>query len=325
VHEAGRHLLAMIDDVLDLARVEGGELHLARQPVVLESLVADALAAVQPAARARGVELHVRGLESTVLADGARLRQVLLNLLDNAIKFNHEGGHVTVDARSEGAEVVLRVADSGRGLSARQLQHLYEPFNRLGAERDAVPGTGIGLAVVKALVETMGGRIEVTSQLGAGSVFALRLPAAPGVATPAPAVASDEQTSRQPGPRPRLLCVEDNPSNALILREFIERRGDFELVITGDGCSGLAHARALQPALVLLDMQLPDLDGLEVLRRLRADPATAAIPVIAVSANAMPEDIRRAVDAGIDDYWTKPLDFEAFGAALDRRFGRSAG
>jgi PAS domain S-box-containing protein len=362
VRAAGQHLLALIDDVLDLARVEGGELRIALQPVTLDAIVADALQQVLPQAQARHIEVRTTASGLHVLADPVRLRQVLHNLLSNAVKYNRDGGRVNVDARVEGSGVALRVADTGRGLSAQQITDLFEPFNRLGADRDTVDGTGIGLAIVKALVQTMGGQVLVTSEVGVGSVFTVQLAAAPANATaraparspastPASATAAGGDTDSgppstrrvaddlphappvdaraRPGDdeplRPRLLYIEDNPVNALIIRELVGRRDDIALVVAVDGCSGVAQARALRPALVLLDMQLPDIDGFEVLRRLRADPDTAGIPVVALSANAMPDHIQRTLEAGVSDYWTKPLDLQQVTVRLDRWFGPGGG
>jgi CheY-like chemotaxis protein len=224
--------------------------------------------------------------------------------------------------------VRLGVSDSGRGMDALQLRHLFEPFNRLGAERSDVEGTGIGLAIVKALVERMQGSVGAESTPGIGSVFTVDLPRA--VVPAAGALARvDTDTAPQAAAGQRdashrtLLYVEDNPVNALIIAELVARRRDLVLHIAPDGLSGVMQARALRPELVLLDMQLPDIDGFEVLKRLREDAATAAIPVIALSANAMPEDIDRALAAGCTDYWTKPLDFRAFMAGLDSLFGKS--
>jgi PAS domain S-box-containing protein len=325
VQAAGRHLLDLIDDVLTLSGVEGGEMPVAAQPVALAPLLAQVLPMLTPLQAGHQVSvetavpdgLHVRG-------DSIRLRQVLLNLLSNAIKYNRPGGRVDVVASAAGGHVRLSVADTGRGMDERQLRHLFEPFNRLGAERSSVQGSGIGLAIVKALVGRMQGSVTVQSSPGAGSVFTIELQladtAAPAAtATAAPLVLPE---AAAPAGRHRLLYIEDNPVNALIIAELVARRNDLELHIAADGLTGLAQARALQPGLLLLDMQLPDIDGLEVLARLRADPATAAIPVIALSANAMPDDVDRALAAGCSAYWTKPLDFRAFMAGLESLFGQ---
>ena len=380
IRSAGQHLLTLINDVLDLSSLQGGEMPIRMQPVALAPLVDQALTMLGPLIEAGApmshhhggqrsqadsdaarVSVHTGPLQYSVMADATRLRQVLLNLLSNAVKYNREGGRVDIEAMPRGEHVLLRVADTGRGMSEEQLQHLFEPFNRLGVQRDgidAIEGTGIGLAIVKALVEHMGGSVHVDSTAGVGSVFELRLLAArphaasgrtgdrePPEAGPVrsevwPAVAaatgaagpggSATAAPLEPRCQPnaavgkRVLYIEDNPINALIIAELIARRPDLALQVAVDGASGVAQAASLLPDLVLLDMQLPDFDGFEVLRRLRADPATAAIPVIALSANAMPDDIDRALRAGMSDYWTKPLDFAAFMASLDRLFGPQA-
>jgi hypothetical protein len=329
IHAAGRHLLDLIDDVLTLSGVEGGELPVAAEPVALAALLGQVLPMLQPLCEAQGVQVAVDVAPGLcVRADAIRLRQVLLNLLGNAVKYNRPQGRVQVSAERAGTRVNLRIADTGHGLDAQQLRHLFEPFNRLGAERSGVQGTGIGLAIVKALVERMQGTMAVHSRPGEGSVFTVDLPLAEAVPGDEPAAAAADRPAPQAagaaaheGGHHRLLYIEDNPVNALIIRELVARRGDLELEVAPDGLSGVARARERPPGLVLLDMQLPDIDGLEVLRRLRAEPATAGIPVIALSANAMPEDIDRALAAGCSGYWTKPLDFRAFMAGLETLFG----
>jgi hypothetical protein len=327
IRSAGQHLLSLINDVLELSGLAGGEVRIDLEPVSLQGLVESTLPMLGPLLDERGVPVRLGALDRLVMADATRLRQVLLNLLSNALKYNRPGGDVRVEAHARGDQVVLQVADTGRGMSEAQLQQLFEPFNRLGADREAIEGTGIGLAIVKALVERMGGHIAVRSQVGVGSVFELTLAAAtqaarrpvlPAPAPPAPVVTRPAAARRQ------VLYIEDNPVNALIIGELLGRRKDLALHVAPDGASGVAQALALNPDLILLDMQLPDFDGYEVLRRLRAAPRTAAIPCIALSANAMPKDIERALQAGVSDYWTKPLDFKAFMASVDALFGKPA-
>jgi PAS domain S-box-containing protein len=338
IRAAGQHLLSLINDVLDLSSLQGGEMRIALQPVALAPLVAQTLPLLGSAAAEAGVSIVSGDLPGHVLADATRLRQGLLNLISNAIKYNRAGGQVLVESQLAGAEVRLRVHDTGLGMSQAQLRQLFEPFNRLGREGEAggVEGTGIGLAIVKALVEAMGGSVHVESTPESGSVFELRLRSASALsARPAVDAADDPPRAGGPAagthaaasrlPRRTVLYVEDNPINALIISELLTRRPDIALHVAVDGDSGVAQAEALRPDLVLLDMQLPDFDGFEVLRRLRARPATAAIPCIALSANAMPADIERALAAGMSDYWTKPLDFKAFMAALDTMFGPGPG
>jgi PAS domain S-box-containing protein len=320
IHGAGRHLLSLINDVLELTSVEGGEREIVLAPVPLAGLVTATLPLVDELVRENGLELVSGALEGVVRANETRLRQVLLNLLSNAAKYNRPGGRIVVEARQQPGAVVLRVSDTGRGMSAEQLRHLFEPFNRLGIDLEGIEGTGIGLVIVKTLVERMGGSLQVRSRVGEGSVFEVHLVDAerlPVAQSPTPPLADEAA----PALRGTLLYVEDNPVNAMIIAEFAALRPGLQLQVAADGVSALARARALRPDLVLLDMQLPDIDGLEVMRRLRADPATAAIPVIALSANAMPEDIERALRAGISDYWTKPLDVRTFLASMDALFG----
>jgi len=330
IHAAGEHLLALVNDVLDLSSLDTGEIRLDPQVVDLAALFDAAAPMVATLAAEHGVQLERGDLNHATWADPTRLRQVLLNLLTNAIKYNHRGGSVHVQAQPLGQEIVLRVRDNGRGMTSEQLAHAFEPFNRLGLESKGIDGTGIGLAIVKANVERMGGSVRVQSTPGVGSVFEVRLP---GLANERPARTAGAALMSSPAPEPtasavlrarggRLLYIEDNPVNALIVRELVAQRGNLTLEEADDGTSGIDRARSALPDLILVDMQLPDIDGLEVLRRLRADPSTASIPCIALSANAMPEDIQLALGAGFADYWTKPLDFRIFLGALDTLFGK---
>jgi len=319
IEHAGRHLLDLINDVLDLARIEGGELALASEAVPLADLVRGTLPLVATQARAAEVRVHAGALDLAVQGDATRLRQVLLNLLTNGIKYNRAGGEVAVDAVAAGALVHLRVRDSGRGIAPAQLASLFQPFNRLGAERDAATeGTGIGLAIVRSLVERMGGHVQVSSQPGAGSVFEVVLPAAAAPALPVAAASSaatplpSAAEATAPVQQRHMLYIEDNPVNALIVREMVATLPGYRLTVAEDGASGIAAALREPPDLVLLDMQLPDMDGFAVLRRLREQPRTAALPVVALSANVMPEQVQRGLAAGLADYWTKPLDMNTF-------------
>jgi hypothetical protein len=336
IHRAGQHLLGLIDDVLDLARIEGGEMTLVREPVALDELVRQTLPLLAPQARAADVRLVAGALELTVMADAKRLRQVLLNLVSNGIKYNRAGGEVAVDAVAAGALVHLRVRDDGRGIAPARLPELFQPFNRLGADSEGIEGTGIGLAIVRSLVEHMGGHVQVQSELDRGSLFEVVLPAAPagrrlaaangeaaaaGESPPSSSgsgaarrVTADHAGRRAPADMPprRVLYIEDNEVNALIVRELIATTPGYELRVAPDGAGGLALARDWPAELVLLDMQLPDMDGFAVLRRLRELPQTAGLPVVALSANVLPDQVRRGLAAGLTDYWTKPLDMARF-------------
>ncbi len=327
IHGAGRHLLSLIDDVLDLSSLEGGEMRIIAQPVPLADLVAETLPLVEGQARQRKVRLRSAALSGVASGDATRLRQVLLNLLTNAVKYNREGGQVLVEAGpcADGDGVMLSVSDTGRGMSEAQLQQAFEPFNRLGLEGEGIEGTGIGLAIVKSLVERMGGSVQARSTPEQGSVFEVRLADGSTLAAvaPAPTASATAAAPAQPTPgRPgQLLYIEDNRVNLLIVQELLAQRPDLQLHTAIDGRSGVSLAQRSRPDLILVDMQLPDIDGHEVLRRLRDDESTAAIPCIALSANAMPADIQRALQAGFADYWTKPLDLHAFMRKLDTIFG----
>ncbi len=330
IDDAGRHLLGLIDDVLELSRAEAGGLRLAQQVVACADFVPATLPLVAAEAQLRQVQLHSGALPGRVLADPVRLRQVLINLLTNAIKFNRPGGTVRVHSTLQGGMVALHVADTGIGIAPQQLQDAFEPFNRLGAEHGDVEGSGIGLAIVKVLVEHMGGQVQARSTPGEGSVFTVLLPAADGGAAGAgTAEAPDSAKARPAAPaapaaaeRAQLLYIEDNPVNALLVQELLATRPGVALEIASDGASGIARAQVLRPALILVDMQLPDMDGHAVLQALRADPRTADIRCVVLSANATPADVAAARAAGFVDYWTKPIEFTHFLDSLGTLLGR---
>ena len=336
VDDAGRHLLALIDDVLELSRSEVGEMRVVLQPVHWAGLVEATLPLVAASAQDRQVQVKLGPLDLHVLGDPVRLRQVLLNLLSNAIKYNRPGGLVSIQAEREGTWAVLRVTDNGLGIDEAALQQAFEPFNRLGAEASGVEGSGIGLAIVKVLVEHMGGRVSVRSRLSEGCEFEVRLPAADDqpsgelvaaeavpalLAGAAARLAGQAAGAAEPAPA-RLLYIEDNPVNALLVQELLANRPAVVLEVAEDGRSGVARARATLPNLVLIDMQLPDIDGHAVLQALRSDTQTAGIRCVALSANATPADLQAARDAGFTDYWTKPIEFRRFLADLSTLLGR---
>jgi CheY-like chemotaxis protein len=301
--------------------------------VALLPLLAETLPMVEAQAAARGLAWQVEVPALAVLADPVRLKQVLLNLLTNAIKYNRDAGQIQIRAALIGDRVLLRVRDSGIGMSPDRIVDAFEPFQRLRPHAPGVEGVGIGLAIVKTLMQRMGGSVGARSEPGVGSEFELVLQAAE---LPAPAaerlaelVRSDEpeQASLLPPPercstdQPRVLYIEDNPVNMMIVAELVARRGGLSFVGAHDGRTGVEAARRERPDLILLDMHLPDGHGHQVMARLRADPLTRAIPCVALSANALPADIEAALQLGFSDYWTKPLDFKAFLQALDALFG----
>lgn len=321
IRSAGTHLLGLIDDLLELSGADPGVRTMVIQPVALRGLLEDTLPWVATLAEDGRVQVGQPALaDEAVLADRRRLGQVLTHLLTNGIKYNQPGGRVWL--RLQAARLRdqpawdLAVHDNGRGLSAEQLARLYEPFNRLGAEREGIPGAGMGLSIVHQLVHDMGGELTVDSAMGAGSRFVVRLPAAGASARPA-APTPDAPAAEPPPTTLRVLYIEDNPVNEMLVREMLALRPQVALQSAPDGGSGISRACHWRPDLVLLDLQLPDMTGTEVLRSLRAVPELAGSRFVALSANAMPQDVSQALADGFDEYWTKPLNLQRFLADID--------
>jgi PAS domain S-box-containing protein len=315
---AGWHLLAMINETLDLARIESGAVQLALAPLDLAPLVAACQAMVAASAAQSGITLTVALAPEwpAVMADPTRFKQVLTNLLSNAIKYNRGGGSVTLSTcRGEAGMVDLSVADTGLGMTPKQLGALFQPYNRLGREATDIEGTGIGLVISRGLAELMGGTLTAQSCAGEGSVFTLRLPAAPDAAAPAQHIAD---SAAAPYQRRLVHYVEDNETNIEIMRAVLAQRGQIELETSMLGLDGMAAVRRRRPDLILLDMHLPDISGLELLRHLKQDDAVADIPVIVVSADATPGHMQQALTLGAQHYVTKPLDVAHFLDLIDR-------
>ena len=321
----GWYLLELINEILDLAQIESGRLALSREPTSLTEVMFECQAMIEPQAQKRGLKMTfpVFDVPCFVDADRTRLKQVLINLLSNAIKYNQPNGTVVVDVdRVKGTPERVRVSvkDSGAGLPPDMLLQLFQPFNRLGQERNAEEGTGIGLVMSKRLVELMGGEIGVESTVGFGSVFWFELnsTAAPQLAVDRAGPAANPETQVQHGtPLRTLLYVEDNPANLKLIEQLIARRKDMRLLTARDGDLGIQLARDNQPEVILMDINLPGISGIEALRILRADPATAHIPIVALSANAMPRDIEKGLQAGFFRYLTKPIKVDEFMQTLD--------
>lgn len=309
IEHAGQHLLSLINDVLELAQ-PGEPAHLlALQPVDLLASLQEVLPMVEAPARARSISWHVALEPIMVMADAVRLKQVVLNLLTNAIKYNREQGHIEVRTQAQNDQAVLSVRDTGVGMAEEETLAVFDPFYRSQTHAAGVEGTGIGLAIVKTLVQRMGGEILVRSQAGQGSTFELKLK-----------LASAQTTEPPPSPRRSILYIEDNAINMMIVAELAARHVNLVFEGAETGARGIERAIELQPDLIILDMQLPDASGHEIYAKLQADARTRGIPCIALSANALPDDIRSTLAIGFADYWTKPLDFAQFESMIQSLF-----
>ena len=419
--QAGWHLLRLINDVLDVSRIEAGRLELQRENCELHPALDEALRLCSTQAREAGIALRAEHAGAGPLrawCDPTRLLQVLLNLLSNAIKYNRRGGWVRTALSADAQVVHIDVEDNGLGISPEQMAHLFEPFNRLGRERGAAEGTGIGLVLSRELVERMGGRLDIDSGAARGTRARITLPRAPlpdgstawpqplrralpGPSEPAasavashraesgrevtagpcveprmepgvvPGVAPPVESRGEPGAEPqgepgvepgmdpgaelgvescasaaalagdaprdearpqppaapaavrgRVLSVEDNPVNQLLVQQLLARLPQVELIEADSGQQALQQARAQRPDLILLDLHLPDMDGTDWLDAARQDARLAGIPVVALSASALQEDVRAALAHGAREYWTKPLDFDRFLAGVSRLLAR---
>jgi PAS domain S-box-containing protein len=322
--QAGWHLLKLINEILDLAVIEAGRVLLSTEPVSLSEVMSECQAMLEPEAQQRGICMTFPFFADPVFvsADRTRLKQVIINLLSNAIKYNKESGTVVVACRTSTQQRTrISVTDTGAGLTRQKLAQLFQPFNRLGQEAaGGVAGTGIGLVVTKRLVELMGGELGVESTVGAGSVFWFEL-----VTSVAPQLEAETDTgwARDKTPLPvgmpvhTLLYVEDNHANMKLVEQIIARRPDLRLLTAANGVLGIELARKEQPTVILMDINLPGISGIAAMEILREDPATAHIPVVALSANANPRDIETSLAKGFFRYLTKPIKLKEFTDTLD--------
>ncbi|HWF57095.1 MAG TPA: ATP-binding protein [Candidatus Dormibacteraeota bacterium] len=325
IQRAGSHLLSLVNDVLDIARIEAGRESLSLQPVDVRALLEECVGLVSQTANERSVRISMR-LDGTgqihVRADRQRLIQVLLNLLSNAIKYGSEGGHVVVGAAVRGDDVEIEVTDDGPGLSEDELGRLFQPFERLGAERSHVQGTGLGLALSRQLAVAMGGAVEARSVEGKGATFTVRLRRATATESASVIPARGPPVLRDAGAQHTVLYVEDNLATVALVESIFALRPSVRLMTAMQGGLAIELAREHQPDLIILDLHLPDLNGDEVMARLRQDARSAAIPVVIYSADATERQLTRLRDAGAVDYLTKPAKVSDFLEMVDSALGR---
>ena len=321
--KAGWYLLKLINEILDLAGIESGQMSLSRERVALSDIMLECQVMVEPQAKNHGIHMTFPQFETPlyVNADMTRLKQIVINLLSNAIKYNKENGTVIVDCvvKTPGC-IRINVRDTGAGLPSEKLAQLFQPFNRLGQEAGGVTGTGIGLVVTKRLAEQMDGALGVESTVGKGSVFWCEMPSmeAPELTFQSlEAEAWVQSKSSCERPQRTLLYVEDNPANMNLIEQLVERRPDLRLITAVNGTLGTELARTALPHVILMDVNLPGISGIEALKILREDPITAHIPVLALSANAMPRDIAKGLEVGFFRYLTKPIKVKEFMETLN--------
>jgi signal transduction histidine kinase/ActR/RegA family two-component response regulator len=321
---AGRHLLTLINELIDIARIESGDLSLSVEPVLVRPLIEECGQLMTPIGAERAIRI-IQDCPHPALAmhaDKQRLSQVLINLISNAVKYNHRDGAITIACREEGARgASIVVSDTGPGISAQNIERIFVPFERLGAEQTAVEGTGIGLPLARALTEAMGGRLTASSVPGQGSAFTVSLPRAPDqVHIPAPGLAPASPTARpynSAGASISVLYIEDNPANVELVARFLSGKPNIRLRSETSGRGGIESATRDVPDLILLDLHLPDMHGDHVLSELKAEPATAAIPVIVLSADASRSVVHRLLASGALAYLTKPIELAELGTLLD--------
>ncbi|MDT8385043.1 MAG: response regulator [Gammaproteobacteria bacterium] len=331
---AGNHLLDLINEVLDLSRVEAGRLDLVIEDVMLADVMMECIGLIAPLAEQRHIDIitthkgreiglrQQQQLGAVVHTDRTRLKQALINLLSNAVKYNHENGQVTVDCQSMNEGFLrISISDTGAGISLEKQTQLFQPFNRLGAENTETEGTGIGLVYTKKIIELMKGHVGVQSTLGEGSTFWIELPGCYSASTTAGSEKSENTQTAVTGNADQgqytVLYVEDNPANMRLMEQLLKRRSNIRLLKATDARAGLDMAAKQRPDLIMLDINLPEMSGYDMLHILQQDHATQGIPVLAISANAMPEDEQQALDAGFRQYITKPIKLQQVLDSLD--------
>ena len=331
IERAGTHLLALVNDVLDLSRVESGQMMLSLEPVDARLVAEEAVTFISPLAAEAGVTVHFvpagaprsfrpGSARSYVIADRVRLRQALMNLLSNAVKYNRQAGRVAFEHREQDGHSVFVITDTGAGMHADQLARLFEPFNRLGAERSAIEGTGIGLVLSRNMIELMQGDLKITSTPGLGTTATVTLQRADAPAPPSPPPFVPSRHGGLDGSL-TVLYAEDNEVNVELVRQLTAFRPAISLLVAPNGASALEMARREPPDLMLVDMHLGDMTGIELAQHLRQQPDTARVPLVALSADALPEQISAALEHGFEGYLTKPVNFRELLKVFDRHTG----
>ncbi len=322
--KAGAHLLSLINEVLDLAKIEAGHVELTLEPVEVCAVIAECLPMVNALADKRSIRLSHRGLQGiSVRADHMRLKQALLNLISNAIKYNRDGGsvHIEVQASEANDRLRIRITDTGLGIPSHRLDELFQPFNRLAAENSGVEGTGIGLTITRRVVEMMEGSVGVESKMGQGSTFWIELPleSTCDAVQEHTARANESTALRDARKKQVVLYIEDNPANLKLVMQILKNHKHIHLLTADCAEAGTELALTHKPDLILLDINMPQMSGYEVMEIFKSDENLIDIPVIAVTANAMERDIQHALAAGFTDYLTKPIDIEPFLETIERR------
>jgi len=324
--QAGALLLELINEILDLAKIESGKINLSLEPVELTPLVDECFKLINPMAKKHGISISYNDInDHFIRADRIRLKQVLLNLLSNAIKYNREQGTVVLDAspftgKNNKNKIQITITDTGKGIAKEDLNELFQPFNRLNAESSGIEGTGIGLSITRNLVEIMGGRINVDSELNIGSRFCVEFPVEKYSGYEQEHDTDEDVIKNPPIAKVlqhTILYIEDNPANLKLVSRILAGQADINLITAHEANLGLKLASTHRPELILLDINMPIMDGYQVLSVLKLDEQLKGIPVIAVTANAMPKDIERGKAAGFSDYLTKPINIEKFISMLN--------
>ncbi len=321
---AGRHLLALINELIDIARIESGDLSLSLEPVLIRPLIEETGQLMAPIAAERSIRIiqDCAHPALAVQADRHRVIQVLVNLISNAVKYNHQGGTITISCQEHGSgQAAIVVSDTGPGISPENIERIFLPFERLGAEQTEVEGTGIGLPLARALTDAMNGQLTASSAPGQGSAFTLALPRAPDlIHVPAPGLAPNALAAGRRAPAAAhvsVLYIEDNPANIELVSRFLDSKPNTALSSETSGRAGIERAARDLPDIILLDLHLPDMHGDQVLRELKTEPATAAIPVVILSADASRGVVHRLLASGALAYLTKPIELAKLGRLLD--------